>query len=118
MEGRNRSGTTATLGSGIVLPLIVMLPATPAHDGVRLYRASFFFLAMLAAAFCHAGWNSILKLNLAPFTALVLINIASAIVVAPFVIMVPFPISEFARPGCRTSREDHFCGNLRRVHRS
>ncbi len=51
------------------------------------------FLAMLAAAFCHAGWNSILKLNLAPFTALVLINTASAIVVAPIVLMVPFPDS-------------------------
>ena len=55
---------------------------------------TYVFLAMLAAAFCHAGWNSILKLNLAPFIALVLINTASAIVVAPFVIMVPFPTSD------------------------
>ncbi|QDT51232.1 hypothetical protein Pan258_53210 [Symmachiella dynata] len=37
------------VGSSVVLPLIVMLPSTPAHDGVRLYRASFFFLALIAA---------------------------------------------------------------------
>ncbi|MGI9410772.1 MAG: EamA family transporter [Hyphomicrobiaceae bacterium] len=49
------------------------------------------FLAMLAAAACHAGWNSILKLKLTPFAALVLINTASAIVVSPLVLFVPFP---------------------------
>ncbi len=37
------------VASGLVLPLIVMLPTTPAHDGVRLYRAAFFFLALIAA---------------------------------------------------------------------
>jgi len=36
-------------GSAITLPVIVMLPSTPAHDGLRLYRASFFFLPLLAA---------------------------------------------------------------------
>ncbi|MGI9477140.1 MAG: EamA family transporter [Hyphomicrobiaceae bacterium] len=55
---------------------------------------TYVFVAMLAAAACHAGWNSILKLNLAPFAALVLINAASAIVVAPFVVAVPFPSSD------------------------
>lgn len=52
---------------------------------------TYVFLAILAAAFCHAGWNSILKLNLAPFAALVLINVACAIVVAPITLVVPFP---------------------------
>ena len=52
---------------------------------------TYVFLAMLAAAACHAGWNSILKLKLTPFAALVLINTASAIVVSPLVLLVPFP---------------------------
>lgn len=52
---------------------------------------TYVFLAMLAAAACHAGWNSILKLKLTPFTALVLINTACAIVVSPLVLWVPFP---------------------------
>lgn len=55
---------------------------------------TYVFLAILAAACCHAGWNSILKLNLAPFAALVLINTACAIVVAPIALMVPFPARE------------------------
>jgi len=46
---RNSDLLALWVGSGAVLPLIVMLPSTPAHDGVRLYRASFFFLALLAA---------------------------------------------------------------------
>tara|TARA_B100000470_G_scaffold186435_1_gene151879 strand:- start:634 stop:1326 length:693 start_codon:yes stop_codon:yes gene_type:complete len=32
-----------------VLPLVVMLPGTPAHDGTRLYRPAFYFAAFLAA---------------------------------------------------------------------
>jgi drug/metabolite transporter (DMT)-like permease len=52
---------------------------------------TYVFLAVLAAAACHAGWNSILKLKLTPFTSLTLINIASALVVLPFVALVPFP---------------------------
>lgn len=55
---------------------------------------TYVFLAILAAALCHAGWNSILKLNLAPFAALVLINTACAIVVAPIALMVPFPAED------------------------
>ncbi len=48
---RDRKNALAGLwvGSAIVLPLIVMLPSTPAHDGVRLYRVSFYFVALLAA---------------------------------------------------------------------
>ncbi len=52
---------------------------------------TYVFLAVLAAAACHAGWNSILKLRLTPFTSLTLINIASALVILPFVAFVPLP---------------------------
>ena len=34
----------------LVLPLVVMLPSTPAHDGTRLYRPAFYFAALIAAA--------------------------------------------------------------------
>lgn len=36
--------------SGLLLPLVIMLPMTPAHDGTRLYRPAFYFGALLAAA--------------------------------------------------------------------
>jgi len=35
--------------AAVVLPLVVMLPGTPAHDGTRLYRPAFYFAAFLAA---------------------------------------------------------------------
>jgi len=35
--------------AAVVLPLIVMLPGTPAHDGTRLYRPAFYFAAIVAA---------------------------------------------------------------------
>ena len=34
--------------SGAILPLIIMLPSTPDHDGVRMFRPAFFFVAILA----------------------------------------------------------------------
>jgi len=34
--------------AALALPLIVMLPSTPAHDGTRLYRPAFYFAALLA----------------------------------------------------------------------
>ena len=34
--------------AALALPLIVMLPSTPAHDGTRLYRPAFYFGAILA----------------------------------------------------------------------
>ena len=35
--------------AALVLPLVVMLPGTPAHDGTRLYRPAFYFAAIVAA---------------------------------------------------------------------
>lgn len=51
----------------------------------------FVFMAVLAAAACHAGWNALLKVKLDPFTAMALIAVASAIVVAPVAFFVAFP---------------------------
>ncbi len=56
LRNERRSALLALwIGSAVLLPLIVMLPSTPAHDGVRLYRASFFFVALLAAYGFHAA---------------------------------------------------------------
>ncbi|MGI9425067.1 MAG: EamA family transporter [Hyphomicrobiaceae bacterium] len=52
---------------------------------------AYIFIAVLAAAACHAGWNSIPKLKLTPFTSLILINVASAVVVLPLAFVVPLP---------------------------
>ena len=38
------------LMAAAILPLVVMLPGTPAHDGTRLYRPAHYFIALLAAA--------------------------------------------------------------------
>ncbi|MBQ15533.1 MAG: hypothetical protein CMJ65_00265 [Planctomycetaceae bacterium] len=38
------------LMAAAILPLIVMLPGTPAHDGTRLYRPAHYFVALLVAA--------------------------------------------------------------------
>ncbi|GAB4152567.1 MAG: hypothetical protein Tsb009_28570 [Planctomycetaceae bacterium] len=43
--------------SGVILPVVIMLPMTPAHDGVRLFRPAFFFIALWAAA----GFESLRK---------------------------------------------------------
>ncbi len=48
------------LMSAAALPIICMLPTTPNHDGLRLYRAAFFFLPLLSAC----GWNAIWKMRL------------------------------------------------------
>jgi drug/metabolite transporter (DMT)-like permease len=45
------------------------------------------FIAVLAAAACHAGWNALLKLNLEPAVATALVAVASGLVVVP---LVPF----------------------------
>jgi drug/metabolite transporter (DMT)-like permease len=45
----------------------------------------FVFIAVLAAAACHAGWNALLKLNLEPIIATTLVAAGSALVVAPFI---------------------------------
>jgi drug/metabolite transporter (DMT)-like permease len=53
----------------------------------------FVFLAVLAAAAFHAGWNALLKLNLEPIVATSLVAAASGIVAVPFVVVVGLPTS-------------------------
>jgi drug/metabolite transporter (DMT)-like permease len=49
------------------------------------------FVAVLAAAACHAAWNALLKLRLEPLLALSLISIACAVVSLPLLALVPTP---------------------------
>jgi drug/metabolite transporter (DMT)-like permease len=51
----------------------------------------FVFMAVLAAAAFHAGWNALLKLKLEPLTAISLISAACGIVVAPLAFFVDLP---------------------------
>ena len=51
----------------------------------------FVFLAVLAAAACHAGWNALLKLNVEPIVATCLVAAASGVVAVPFAIFVGLP---------------------------
>ncbi len=52
---------------------------------------AFVFVAVLAAAACHAGWNALLKLNLEPIVATVLVATASGLVVIPFAFVTGLP---------------------------
>jgi drug/metabolite transporter (DMT)-like permease len=52
------------------------------------------FVAVLAAAACHAAWNAIIKLRLEPLFALSLISIACAVVTLPLAVFVPPPPAE------------------------
>ena len=47
----------------MTLPLVCLLPSTPAHDGLRLYRAAFFFVPLIAAVGFEAVRQIILKNN-------------------------------------------------------
>ncbi len=51
----------------------------------------FVFVAVLAAAACHAGWNALLKLDVEPVVATALVAVASGIVVVPFVLVTGLP---------------------------
>lgn len=51
----------------------------------------FVFIAVLAAAACHAGWNALLKLNLEPALSTTLVAIASGLVAVPFVLVAGLP---------------------------
>ena len=53
------------------------------------------FIAVLAAAACHAGWNALLKLRLEPAVATALVAVASGLVALPCVFLtgVPAPAS-------------------------
>ena len=51
----------------------------------------FVFLAVLTAAAFHAGWNTLLKLNVEPIAATSLVAAASGIVALPFAALVGMP---------------------------
>jgi drug/metabolite transporter (DMT)-like permease len=51
------------------------------------------FLAVLFAAFCHAGWNALVKVGLDPLSTTTLIAIGSAVVAIPFLPMVGLPFA-------------------------
>lgn len=51
----------------------------------------FVFLAVLAAAACHAGWNTLLKLNLEPVVATSMVAAASGAIVVPLALVVGVP---------------------------
>ena len=51
----------------------------------------FVFLAVLAAAACHAGWNALLKLDLEPIVATSLVAVASGLIAVPFALVVGLP---------------------------
>jgi drug/metabolite transporter (DMT)-like permease len=51
----------------------------------------FVFVAVLAAAACHAGWNALLKLKLEPIMATALVATASGLVVIPFAFVTGLP---------------------------
>ena len=49
------------------------------------------FLAVIAAAAMHAGWNAVLKIRLDPFLAVVLVNIGCGIIALPVALIVGLP---------------------------
>jgi len=51
----------------------------------------FVFVAVLAAAACHAGWNALLKINLEPLAATSLVAAASAAVALPVALVTGLP---------------------------
>jgi drug/metabolite transporter (DMT)-like permease len=51
----------------------------------------FVFIAVLAAAAFHAGWNALLKLDLEPIVATSLVATASGLVAVPLVVLVGVP---------------------------
>ena len=52
---------------------------------------SFVFIAVLAAAACHAGWNALLKLDLEPIVATAVVAVASGLVAVPFAVLAGLP---------------------------
>lgn len=49
------------------------------------------FIAVLAAAACHAGWNALLKLNIEPIVATALVAVASGVLVLPLAVVLGVP---------------------------
>jgi drug/metabolite transporter (DMT)-like permease len=54
----------------------------------------FVFLAVLGAAACHAGWNTLLKLDLEPFAATTLMATTSGLIALPVALLVGGPERE------------------------
>jgi drug/metabolite transporter (DMT)-like permease len=52
------------------------------------------FLAVLAAAACHAGWNALLKLELEPFVAIALISVGCGLATLPLAPIAGLPLRE------------------------
>lgn len=52
---------------------------------------SFVFIAVLAAAACHAGWNTLLKFRLEPVVATALVAAASGVMAVPAVLVTGMP---------------------------
>jgi drug/metabolite transporter (DMT)-like permease len=52
---------------------------------------TYVFIAVLAAAACHAGWNALLKLDLEPIVATAVVAVASGLVAAPFAAVAGLP---------------------------
>src|SRR5262245_34107834 len=71
--------------------------AAPTKDGQAASKQAhalvdpFVFTAVLAAAACHAGWNALLKLNVAPVVATVLVAAAAGLLVLPLLPLAPLP---------------------------
>ena len=51
----------------------------------------FVFTAVLAAAACHAGWNTLLKLKVVPVVATVLVAVTAGVMVLPLLPFAPLP---------------------------
>ena len=49
------------------------------------------FLAVLAAAACHAGWNTLLKMDLESITATSIVAVATGLIGVPFALVVGLP---------------------------
>jgi len=49
---------------------------------------------VLAAAACHAGWNTLLKLQVAPVVATVLVAVAAGVMVVPLLAFTPLPAAQ------------------------
>ena len=52
------------------------------------------FLAVLAAAALHAGWNAMIKVKLEPLLAITLISIGCGVVAAPLLAFVDYPVRD------------------------
>src|SRR4029453_9824867 len=84
-------------GGGFPLRLAYSTKVGPSTRARRAQVDPFVFLAVLAAAACHAGWNTLLKLKVAPVVATVLVAGAAGLVGLPLLPFTPLPAAP-ARP--------------------